>query len=119
MTELSELGDGGPGSLGETVPRRSFVRWTGIFGVAALAPSVVDRWTLGSASSTPVEFPRNDLSLVNGVVGASHGNLDRVRDLVLEQPGAPAVVLRFDVVDGRARALTVEDGAIRMTGRRV
>ena len=32
------------------------------------------------------DFPRNDLARVQAVVGASHSNLDRVRELVLEQP---------------------------------
>jgi hypothetical protein len=34
----------------------------------------------------PFAFPRNDLARVESVVGASHGNFERVRELVLEQP---------------------------------
>lgn len=74
------------GGLTDSVPRRMFVRWTGLVGVAAVAPVVSNRGAPWEGETAPADFPRNELSLVNGVVGASHGNLERVRDLVLEQP---------------------------------
>jgi hypothetical protein len=39
-----------------------------------------------AAPSAAAEFPRHDLARVQAVVGASHGNFERVRELVLEQP---------------------------------
>ena len=60
---------------------------------------------------------RNDFLLV----GAGEQPNSRVRSVesdVFHPVGAPAVRLRFDVVDGRARALTIADGPLTITGTR-
>lgn len=56
------------------------------------------------------------------LVGAGEQPNSRVRQVeehVFHPTGAPAVRLRFDVVDGRARAMTIEDGPMRITGARI
>lgn len=71
------------------MPRRGFL------GAMAIAvPTAGAGWlgsrksggAVGSAPSMAAEYPRNDLARVQAVVGASHGNFERVRELVLEQP---------------------------------
>jgi hypothetical protein len=65
---------------GSTLERRSFLG-------ALLALGVPSGWALpGVQDDLPEDFPRNDLTRVQAVVGASHSNLERVRELVLEQP---------------------------------
>lgn len=55
------------------------------------------------------------------MVGAGAEPTSRVLEVapdVFHPTSAPAVRLRFEVVEGRARGLTIEDGPVRMTGRR-
>ena len=69
----------------------------------------------------PVELVvavRNDWLLV----GAGERPNSRVNEAgrdTFHPTGAPSVRLRFDVVDGRARSLTVTDGPAEVTGVRV
>ena len=87
MRQLGESGEWAPsddvvGTRGSAIPRRRFVG-----AMAALGLS--ERVGLGSAevdAVVTVDCPRQDASRVQSVVGASHGNMDRVRTLVLEQP---------------------------------
>ncbi len=81
------------------IRRRHFLLQAGWLGVAGLAtplgaddappahPSPANA-PFGAAADarTALDYPRNDLDRVRSVVGASHSNLDVVRDLVLEQP---------------------------------
>jgi len=56
------------------------------------------------------------------LVGAGEQPNSRVREVeadVFHPAGAPAVRLRFDVVDGQARSLTILDGPLTVTGTRV
>jgi hypothetical protein len=56
------------------------------------------------------------------LVGAGEQPNSRVRQVeehVFHPTGAPAVRLRFDLVDGRARGMTVEDGPVRVSGARI
>jgi hypothetical protein len=55
------------------------------------------------------------------LVGAGDQPNSRVREVqadVFHPAGAPAVRLRFDVVGGRARSLTIEEGPLTITGAR-
>jgi len=70
--------------------RRSFVRATsglGALGIPALASKA---WSQPATQPSPVSaadaFPAEDPSLVKEVVGASHFNVKRVRELVERQP---------------------------------
>lgn len=51
--------------------------------------------------------------------GEPRSRVVRVDEHVFHPTGAPAVRLRFDVVEGRARALTVVDGPVNTRGTRV
>ena len=81
------------------IHRRHFLLQAGWLGVAGLATPL---GAVDSPPATPIpgddplvdragaeatlEYPRNDPDRVRRVVGASHSNLDVVRDLVREQP---------------------------------
>lgn len=81
---------------GSRIPRRRFLGSLGVVGLAdpgwldelrdRAAPDSGSREPGRARTSKPPEFPRHDLSRVQAVVGASHGDFERVRDLVLEQP---------------------------------
>ncbi len=59
-----------------TQDRRTFLASMAALGIPA--PTV--------PRHEPTDFPRNDPARVQSVVGASHGNIDLVRQLVTEQP---------------------------------
>lgn len=61
---------------------------------------------------------RNDYLLV-GAGERPNSRVNRVGTDTFHPTGAPGVRLRFDVVDGRARSLTVIDGPTEVTGVRV
>ena len=68
--------------LGESrIPRRRFLGTMALGGLPA--SGLLRREDFRAATA---DFPRNDLARVQSVVGASHGNFERVRELVLEQP---------------------------------
>jgi hypothetical protein len=60
---------------------------------------------------------RNGFLLV-GAGEQPNSRVVRVEEHVFHPTGAPGVRLRFDVVDGRARSLTVVDGPLTVTGAR-
>jgi hypothetical protein len=69
----------------------------------------------------PVEIGvavRNDFLLV-GAGEQPNSRVVRVEEHVFHPTGAPGVRLRFDVSDGRARALTISDGPLTIVGERV
>ena len=67
--------------------RRYFVRATLGAAVLPLVPVGLEpRREAPTAADAWPSDPRHDAERVSAVVGASHGNLDRVRQLVLEQP---------------------------------
>ncbi len=74
--------------------RREFLGTLALLGMPGLATGpLLDRVSRASSAemnASPQEpapgFPRNALDRVQSVVGASHSNFDRVRELVLEQP---------------------------------
>jgi hypothetical protein len=61
---------------------------------------------------------RNGFLLV-GAGAQPNSRVVRLDADVFHPAGAPGVRLRFEVVDDRARALTIEDGPLRITGRLV
>jgi len=61
---------------------------------------------------------RNGFLLV-GAGDQPNSRVVRVDEHAFHPTGAPAVRLRFDVADGRSRALTIEDGPLRLTGVRI
>jgi hypothetical protein len=63
------------------IPRRRFLGTMAVGGLPA--SGLLRREGFRAATA---DFPRNDLARVQSVVGASHGNFERVRELVLEQP---------------------------------
>lgn len=67
--------------------RRTFLYGLGTLGIAAPWP-VWDPQGQGEGAlqEVPPTYPRNDLERVQAVVGASHGNIESVRELVTEQP---------------------------------
>jgi len=70
-----------------SLPRRHFLLHAGWLGLAAgVRPGGLSgAETVSSASLADPAYPRNDLERVQTVVGASHGNLAVVRELVTEQ----------------------------------
>ncbi len=90
--------------------RRSFVQLPGV-GLATLLPAGV------TAQSAPAEFPdwlpRQDPALAKEVVGASHGNLARVRELVERQPALARAAVDWGFGDWETAL-----GAAAHTGRR-
>lgn len=68
--------------------RRSLLRGLGALAVAATVPGVAGAETCdaGPAPPAPDHFPRQDPALVQRVVGASHRDLDEVRELVAARP---------------------------------
>ncbi len=73
------------------------------------------------STEPPTDFHvavRNDLLLVGPDPEPFTRVLEVAQD-VFHPTGAPAVRLRFEIVEGRARALVVEDGSVRARGLRV
>lgn len=66
------------------LPRRAFVAVAG--ASLALATKPTRAAASHACASDARSFPRQDLSLVREMVGVSHGNLSRVRELVAERP---------------------------------
>jgi hypothetical protein len=64
--------------------RRRFLAAMAVLGVPVVAPSALRATAL--RRHVAADFPRNDPERVSAVVGASHGNIDVVRQLVTEQP---------------------------------
>lgn len=96
MGETRQLGESGEwapsgdvvGSGGSAIPRRRFVGAMAALGLServGFGAAEVDA-AVAVDAVVAVDFPRQDASRVQSVVGASHGNMDRVRTLVLEQP---------------------------------
>ena len=56
--------------------------------------------------------------LLVGAGAQPNSRVVRVEEHTFHPAGAPAVRLRFDVPDGQARSLTVEDGPLRITAER-
>jgi hypothetical protein len=50
--------------------------------------------------------------------GATERSLFHTGNRVFHPAGAPAVRIRFDIRDGRAVSVTVEDGPVVVTGKR-
>ena len=88
-----------------TLPRKTFLRWAALLGLAPVAvpaaaassssptpwsPSLADppggRTAGGNRAPGAADFPQHDPARVQAVVGASHGDFERVRALVGEQP---------------------------------
>ncbi len=71
----------------DDVSRRGFLR---MVPVAALAPVIVPRTVpdfIRATQANPSEaFPRHDPALARDIVGASHGNVARVKELVSTTP---------------------------------
>lgn len=63
--------------------RRDVLLTSTVFGLGALVPA---RRVLAEQPGDPGSFPRQDLDSVREVVGASHGNFDRVKELVTRRP---------------------------------
>jgi hypothetical protein len=71
-----------------SLTRRTFVSITSAFGVSSLAARA---WGQPAPQGHPAikatdAFPQQDPNLVREIVGASHGNLARVREAVEKQP---------------------------------
>lgn len=81
---------GDAGGKGSRVTRRGFLAALGVVGLAD--PGDLAAGFAGQARerdhvpATEPTYPRHDLARVQAVVGASHGNFERVRELVLQQP---------------------------------
>lgn len=66
--------------------RRSFVSLASIFGLSSLTAGLGAQTPAPAAISSADAFPAQDPNLVKEVVGASHGNFARVREIVEAQP---------------------------------
>lgn len=79
-------GDGGRAGMA----RRGFLGAMAALGLPAAGLPVTGLSVIGLPLDGPpragADFPRNDMARVQAVVGSSHGNFERVRELVLEQP---------------------------------
>ena len=67
----------------------------------------------GAGRHEPLAFPRNDPERVSAIVGASHGNIDRVRQLLGEQPALARAAWDWGFGDWETAL-----GAASHTGRR-
>lgn len=66
--------------------RRALLLATPAAGIAALLPGSIASATPVASDAVPPGFPRQDLDSVRDVVGASHRDLGRVRELVSRRP---------------------------------
>lgn len=72
--------------------RRAFLTQAPVIGAGALAFLGATRHSFAADTATPAPtsappgFPQQDPELVRGIVGASHGNEERVRELIGIQP---------------------------------
>jgi hypothetical protein len=99
--------DGVAGPLHVGIARREF------FGAMAAMSVPLARVPGDRAIVPAADFPRNDLTRVQAVVGASHANLERVRELVLEQPALAKASWDWGFGDWESAL-----GAASHTGRR-
>lgn len=96
------------------VSRRSFVTLPGVGLAAALLPDAVRAQAPPLADPGGADwFPRQDPAVAKEVVGASHGNLARVRELVERQPALARSAVDWGFGDWETAL-----GAAAHTGRR-
>jgi len=101
-------------SLGDADPRYTDLPLTD----AELA-AIVGEYAFGGGATERLKVAKNTRGLGIQRPGFADRNLFHQGGLVFNPPGAEAVKIRFAVVDGSARSLTVEDGAAVVEARRV
>jgi hypothetical protein len=92
--------------------RRSFVQLPAA-GLATLLPGSLNAQSSPPPTGTADWFPRQDPAVAQEVVGASHGNLARVRELVEKQPALARSAVDWGFGDWETAL-----GAAAHTGRR-
>ena len=97
--------------MSHRLSRRSFVQLPAL-GLVTLAPPVAAVHG-GRPPPSADWFPRQDPALAQEVVGASHGNLARVRELVERQPALAGAAIDWGFGDWETAL-----GAAAHTGRR-
>ena len=73
--------------------RRNFIRSSAFgligittFGVASASDEKQEKWNPTNKDSLFYRYPSMNDSMVSGIVGASHANIDKVRELVTMRP---------------------------------
>jgi hypothetical protein len=98
--------------MSHRLTRRSFVHLPAA-AVAALLPAPMSAQPAAPASDPADWLPRQDPALAKEVVGVSHGNLARVRELVERQPALARAAVDWGFGDWETAL-----GAAAHTGRR-
>lgn len=98
--------------MSHRLTRRSFVHLPAA-GLATLLPTSAAAQPAAPGSGPADWFPRQDPALAKEVVGASHGNLARVRELVERQPALAGAAVDWGFGDWETAL-----GAAAHTGRR-
>lgn len=95
--------------------RRAFLKLAAFAGAAAAVPRafVAHAEPAGEPTAVPDGFPRQAADVVREVVGASHGNFDRVRELVVARPALAKAVWDWGYGDWESAL-----GAASHVGRR-
>jgi hypothetical protein len=103
-----------PVFLHPSLPRREFIRLTALSGLwLAGGARVGAAFAEDAPSPVPAEFPRQAPDVVREIVGVSHGNLARVRELVTERPALAKATWDWGYGDWESAL-----GAASHTGRR-
>jgi hypothetical protein len=98
--------------MSHRLTRRSFVHLPAA-GMAMLLPPALAAQSAAPVPAVAGWFPRQDPALAQEVVGASHGNLARVRELVERQPALAGASIDWGFGDWETAL-----GAASHTGRR-
>lgn len=91
----------------------------GVEGTDALEARYGGRFAFDTEPAVTVGVAVRNGWLLVGAGEQPNSRVLQISEGVFHPTGAPGVRLRFDVADGRAVALTVEDGPTVITGRRV
>lgn len=99
----------------EPLARRTFLHASGLVALAGFAPCLSDDRAISSvrARAASMRFPANDSERVNEIVSVSHSNMERVRELVTEQPALAKASWDWGFGDWESAL-----GAASHTGRR-
>jgi hypothetical protein len=90
----------------------------GFAGDAEVEARYAGRYRFDTEPPTEIGVGVRNGFLLVGAGEQPNSRVRRVEEHAFHPTGAPAVRLRFDVVDGRARSMTIEDGPVRITGAR-
>lgn len=91
----------------------------GVAGDAETEARYAGRYRFETDPPTEIGVGVRNGYLLVGAGERPNSRVKQVEEHVFHPTGATAVRLRFDLADGRARTLTIEDGPLRITGARI